>query len=457
MWRFRETVRVSFHDQSSLLANLAARIASRNAIVGVCGLGYVGLPLASAAAYAGFHTIGFDTDANKISLLNAGQSYIDAVASDVLRNYVERGQFRATVDFALLGDCDIIVICVPTPLTRHREPDMSYVAATGHTIAATLRRGQLVVLESTSYPGTTSGLLKPILEKTGLKSGIDFFLGYSPEREDPGNRNFNTVTIPKLAAGDGMAGAVVVSFYRAIVEQVVEVSSVEVAEAAKITENVFRAVNIALVNELKVVFDAMGIDVWEVIEAAKTKPFGYMPFYPGPGLGGHCIPIDPFYLSWKSREYDVPTRFIELAGEINTAMPRWVVTKLQMALDERQKVTLGASRILIAGLSYKKNVSDTRGSPGLKLIEMLESTGAGIAFHDPHVPEIPITREHAPLAGRRSVSLDPKNVETFNAVLVVTDHDIVDYSMIAKHARLVVDTRNVMARRGLLSSNIVKA
>lgn len=448
---------MAIYDQPSLIENLEARINSRDAIVGICGLGYVGLPLASASAHSGFYTVGFDIDEAKVSLLNGGHSYIDAVTPDVLSDHIKKGLFRATADFTALGSCDIIVICVPTPLTKNREPDMSYVVATGETVGAILRPGQLVVLESTSYPGTTSGLLKPVLEKTGLKSGIDFFLGFSPEREDPGNRDFNTVTIPKLVAGDGIARKVVASFYRAIVEQVVEVSNVEVAEAAKITENVFRAVNIALVNELKVVFEAMGIDIWEVIDAAKTKPFGYMPFYPGPGLGGHCIPIDPFYLSWKSREYDVPTRFIELAGEINTAMPKWVIAKLQMMLNERQKVALGASRILVAGLAYKKNVSDIRESPALKLIEILESCGASVAYHDPYVAEIPLTREHKFLAGRRSASLDPKSIEIFNAVLIVTDHDIFDYALVARHARLIIDTRNAMSRRGIVSSNIVKA
>lgn len=426
-------------------------------MVGICGLGYVGLPLASAAARAGFRTIGFDIDASKISRLNDGQSYIDAVTSETLAQHVARGLFRASADFAAMSLCDIIIICVPTPLTRHREPDMSYVSGTGRSIAAALKPGQLIVLESTSYPGTTRGLLKPILEETGLNSGEDFFLGFSPEREDPGNRDFNTVTIPKLVAGEGPAGAAVAAFYRAIVEKVVEVSSIEVAEAAKITENVFRAVNIALVNELKVVFDAMGIDVWEVIEAAKTKPFGYMPFYPGPGLGGHCIPIDPFYLTWKSREHDVPTRFIELAGEINTAMPGWVLGRLQQALNDRQKTALSAARILVLGLAYKKNVSDIRESPALKLIELLERHGAAVAYHDPHVPEIPPTREHAALAGRVSVALDAAQVEAVNAVLIVTDHDSVDYGLLARHARLVVDTRNAMARRALASDNVVKA
>ncbi|HEY1427269.1 MAG TPA: nucleotide sugar dehydrogenase, partial [Caulobacteraceae bacterium] len=349
---------------------LAGRLEVRDATVGVIGLGYVGLPLAAAAARAGFSTIGFDIDPQKAERLNAGESYIDAVASDELAALIGKQLFRATDDFARLADCDVVAICVPTPLTRQREPDLSYVEATARTIALTLRPGQLIVLESTTYPGTTREVLKPLLEAGGLRSGRDFLLAFSPEREDPGNADFATRSIPKVVAGDGPAAArAVKAFYGAVVDRVVPVSSLDTAEAVKITENVFRAVNIALVNELKMVFDRMGIDVWEVIEAAKTKPFGFMPFYPGPGLGGHCIPIDPFYLTWKSREFDMPTRFIELAGEINLAMPRYVVGRLEEALDARLGKSLGQSRVLIVGLAYKKNVADVRESPTFKLME----------------------------------------------------------------------------------------
>ena len=329
---------------------------------------------------------------------------------------------------------------------------------TTQTIARHLRKGQVVILESTTYPGTTVEVVKPLLEATGLKAGEDFWLGFSPEREDPGNAHFGTTSIPKVVAGDGAdATSLVTAFYEAVVDKVVPVSSPSVAEAVKITENVFRAVNIALVNELKVIYDAMGIDVWEVIDAAATKPFGYMPFYPGPGLGGHCIPIDPFYLTWKSREYDLTTRFIELAGEINVSMPRYVISKLEQALDQHQSVSLSAARILIIGLAYKKNISDIRESPSLALMERLLARGASVDYHDPHVAQIGQTREHPELAGRQSVALSADAVQQYNAVLIATDHDDVDYELIATRARLVVDTRNAMERRNLTCACLLKA
>ena len=437
---------------------LMSRLGSATAVVGVIGLGYVGLPLAAASARAGLRTIGFDIDPAKPERLNRGESYIDAVSSQELGKLVADGRFSATGDFSALSECDVAVICVPTPLTRQREPDLSYVEATVRTIAATLRPGQLIVLESTTYPGTTREVVRPLLEATGLKSGADFFLGFSPEREDPGNAAFETRSIPKVVAGDGAeASRAMEAFYGRVVSRVVPVSSPDVAEAVKITENVFRAVNIALVNELKVIFDQMGIDVWEVIEAAKTKPFGYMPFYPGPGLGGHCIPIDPFYLTWKSREHDIPTRFIELAGEINLAMPRYVVARLEEALDRRAGKSLGSSRILILGLAYKRNVADIRESPTFKLLELLEARGSSVDFHDPHVAEIPMTREHAVFAGRRSVPITAEQLDLYDAVLVSTDHDAVDYALLAAHARLIVDTRNAFARRDLGSDKVIKA
>jgi UDP-N-acetyl-D-glucosamine dehydrogenase len=358
---------------------------------------------------------------------------------------------------------DAIIICVPTPLTAGREPDLSYIVATGQAIASRLRAGQLVVLESTTYPGTTDDVLRPLLEAGGLeagglRSGVDFFLGYSPEREDPGNAKFATAGIPKVVGGDGDAAkAIITRLYDRIVVRTVPVSNMRTAEAVKLTENIFRAVNIALVNELKVIYSAMGIDIWEVIEAAKSKPFGYMPFYPGPGLGGHCIPIDPFYLSWKAREHGISTRFIELAGEINTAMPRYVVARLIEALKDRFALALDRAAILIVGIAYKKNVDDMRESPALHIFEMLESQGARVTFHDPFIPEIRASREHASLAGRKSAPLEPAQLGAFDAVLILTDHDGLDYAAIGRHARLVVDTRNVMARAGCAGANVVAA
>lgn len=445
-------------SRSSAYDCLLNRISTQAAQVGVIGLGYVGLPLAIAVARAGFPVFGFDIEAQKVESLNSGQSYIEAVTSTALAGHVASGRFRATADFAELSTCDIIIICVPTPLTKNREPDLSFVRNTTGIIAKHLRLGHLVVLESTTYPGTTDDVIKPILEETGLRSKTDFFLGFSPEREDPGNRNFEVATIPKVVAGDGVEAATLVqAFYQGVVKTVVPVSSTATAEAVKLTENIFRSVNIALVNELKVVLGAMGIDIWEVVEAAKSKPFGYMPFYPGPGLGGHCVPIDPFYLTWKAREYELPTRFIELAAEINTAMPRHVVDELAKALDRRCGKALSRSRILIIGLAYKKNVPDIRESPSLRLIELIEEWGGKAEFHDPHVPEIPTTREHMAIRGRRSVELTEAAVKDFDAVVVATDHDAIDYQAIADHALLIVDTRNVFGRLGLLRETVVKA
>jgi UDP-N-acetyl-D-glucosamine dehydrogenase len=437
---------------------LLERIQDRSAAASVIGLGYVGLPLAAAIARAGFRTRGFDTDPEKQRFIGSGRSYIDAVTSDELADLVRGGRLDASTDFSALPDSDIIVICVPTPLTRQREPDLHFVETTARTIAKHLRRGQLIVLESTTWPGTTEEVVKPILESTGMRSGSDFFLGFSPEREDPGNRTYATTTIPKVVAGDGAdALGLMQAFYACVVKQVVPVSSPATAEAVKVTENIFRAVNIALVNELKVIYDAMNIDVWEVIEAAKTKPFGYMPFYPGPGLGGHCIPIDPFYLTWKAREFGIATRFIELAGEINVAMPKYVIGKLEEALDRRQGVSLGSAHILVVGLAYKKNVADIRESPALKIIELLEKRGARVDYLDPHVPVIPATREHPEFAGRQSVDASVTAYDRYNAVLICTEHDQVDYQSIFESARLIVDTRNVIGRLALTGGHVVKA
>jgi len=444
--------------QVSPADKLESHLTNRTAKVGVAGLGYVGLPLLVSVAKAGYPVIGFEIDENKIELVNKGSSYIDAVKGTELKQFVSGGKLEATTDPKRFADCDVICMCVPTPLTRQREPDLSYVETTTRSIAQYLRKGQMIVLESTTYPGTTEDVVKPILEASGLTCGIDFFIGYSPEREDPGNISFNTATIPKVVAGDGFAAnRLITRFYSAVVEKIVPVSSVRTAEVVKITENVFRAVNIGLVNELKIIYEQMGIDIWEVIEAAKTKPFGFMPFYPGPGLGGHCIPVDPFYLTWKSREFEMPTRFIELAGEINQNMPRHVVRKLEQALDRRLGVALSRAAILVLGLSYKKNVADIRESPSLKILELLKGHVADLAFHDPIVSKVAITRNHPELAGMKSIDLSSWSIAAYDAVVVVTDHDGVDYELLLSHSRLIVDTRNAFASRGLYGESIVKA
>lgn len=430
----------------------------RTAVIGVIGLGYVGLPLALAAVEAGFSVVGFDVDQGKADSLNAGNSYIKHIASEAIATAVQDGRLLATAEFAKLASVDAIIICVPTPLTAHREPDLSYVVATAGAIRPHLRRGHLVVLESTTWPGTTDEVVKPILEQSGLRSGEDFYLAYSPEREDPGNPQSCARNIPKVIGGDGEAALKLAGeLYGAIARETVPVSSAKVAEAVKLTENIFRAVNIALVNELKVVYGAMGIDVWEVIEAAKTKPFGYMPFYPGPGLGGHCIPIDPFYLTWKAREHGISTRFIELAGEINTAMPLHVVERVARAFDQRTGRGLKGSRILLIGIAYKKNVADVRESPAFRLIELLEERGSRVEFFDPQVNRIPVTREHAELAGRVGIAWEPEAIARFDVVVIVTDHDDVDYRGLCDAAQLVVDTRNVCHRHGIVSDKVVKA
>ena len=440
------------------LTEQLARIAAKDYRIGIIGLGYVGIPLALTACKAGFKVVGFDIDTKRVGQINRGESFIKHIPTEAIAAARQEGRFRATTDFDELREVDAIIIAVPTPLTKHREPDLSYVEATARAIAPRLRKGHLVVLESTTWPGTTDEIMRPIFEKTGLKSGVDFYLAFSPEREDPGNPDFGTSTIPKVVGGDGadaleLANAV----YSALVVKTVPVSSSATAEAVKLTENIFRAVNIALVNELKVIYGKMGIDVWEVIDAAKTKPFGFMPFYPGPGLGGHCIPIDPFYLTWKAREFDVTTRFIELAGQINTAMPHWVIDRVAEALDRQQGRGLSKAKILVMGIAYKKNIDDMRESPSLRLIELLEERGAQADYHDPHVPVIPPTREHANLTGRASAALSPEAINGYDAVLIATDHDAVDYKALVAAARLVVDTRNACAKAGLTGDNIVKA
>ena len=435
-----------------------ASVKNRSAVIGVIGLGYVGIPLALTALRRGFRVVGFDIDADRVAQINAGTETIKHIPMDDVVSAREAGRFEATADFSRLCEPDALLIAVPTPLSRHREPDLSYVRRTTEAIAATLRPGQLVILESTTYPGTTDEVMRPMLEAGGLKSGQDFFLAYSPEREDPGNAQFGTADIPKVVGGDGPdALAMAEALYAALVVRTVPVSSTATAEAVKLTENIFRAVNIALVNELKQVYAAMGIDIWEVIDAAKTKPFGFMPFYPGPGLGGHCIPIDPFYLTWKAREYDLTTRFIELAGQVNTHMPYLVVDRLAELVDRKLGRSFSGARILVLGIAYKKNIEDMRESPALKLIELIEARGAMASYHDPHIPEIRRTRKHGGLAARRSLPLTEETLRNHDAVLIATDHDDVDYALVIDNAPLVVDTRNVCARLGLAADTIYKA
>lgn len=445
-------------EPTSQFETLMARLERREASIGIVGLGYVGLPLALAGVDAGFRVLGFDINKGRVAAINGADQVISYIGSDVMQAAIDTGRLEATDDFARLAEADAILICVPTPITQHRDPDLSFVSDTSETISKALRPGQLIVLESTTWPGTTREIVQPLLERTGLKVGEDVFLAFSPEREDPGNAHFGTKTIPKVVgADDAQSRDLAVKLYEQMISKVVAVSSAATAEATKLTENIFRSVNIALVNELKLVYGAMGVDVWEVIAAASTKPFGFMPFYPGPGLGGHCIPVDPFYLTWKAREYGMETRFIELAGQINTSMPRIVVDSLAEALNQAAGKGLKGSRILLLGVAYKKNVDDTRESPSLVLIEAIEQRGANCDFHDPHIGAIPPTREHASLAGRKSTPLTAEMIAGYDAVLVSTDHDAVDYKLIEANAKLIIDTRNVFARLGLPMDRVVKA
>ena len=423
------------------------RVADRQTVVGVLGLGYVGLPLLQTFFEAGYRVLGFDVDASKIDTLKAGRSYISHLGEDYARKLAASDRFDATADLGRLGEADAVAICVPTPLGPHLEPDLGYVESTADAIAATLRPGQLIILESTTYPGTTREVVLPRLEAGGLTCGSDFFLAYSPEREDPGNTAHTTRTVPKLVGGiDDASGEAAVALYRSAFERVVPVSSAEVAEAAKLHENIYRAVNIALANEMKMVLSEMGIDVWEVIEAAATKPFGFQAFYPGPGLGGHCIPIDPFYLTWKAREIGQDTRFVELAGQINRSMPAYVVGRTARALNDAGKAING-SKILVLGVAYKPNVSDLRESPAFEIIEQLRELGGEVDYSDPHVPETPRVRRHD--LKMRSVELSPDAVAGFDAVIVATDHRDFDWPMIFEHARLLIDTRSVARKTGL--------
>ena len=420
---------------------LEQAIETKSARVGVVGLGYVGLPLIQAFVAAGYRTIGFDVDQSKIDRLLAGESYIGHIDSEWIAECLAQRRFEPTADMRRLAEPDAILICVPTPLTDSRDPDLTYVEETTRHIAAALRPGQLVVLESTTYPGTTRDVLLPILESNGLRAGHDFFLAYSPEREDPGNPDFSARAIPKVVGAiDPVSRKLAEALYGEAVAAVVPVSSCEVAEACKILENTYRSVNIAMVNELKKVFDRIGIDVWEVIDAAKTKPFGFQAFYPGPGLGGHCIPIDPFYLSWIARRHGVPTRFIELAGEINTSMPDYVVRRLIDALNDAGKPLKG-SRVCILGVAYKRDVDDPRESPSFELIERLQTGGAVLSYNDPYIPRLPAMRHHH-VPELESVLLDAEFLARQDAVLIATDHSSYDYPFVVEHARLIVDTRN---------------
>jgi len=413
----------------------------------VVGLGYVGLPLSLQFAHSGVRVLGLDIDRTKVESLNQGRSYIKHISSEAVMAAVEAKRFSASSDFSRVKEVEAVIICVPTPLNKNREPDISFITKTGEAIAPHLQKGTLVVLESTTYPGTTDEDLRGVLEAgSGLKAGVDFHLAFSPEREDPGNPDSKVAVIPKVVGGYTPACLErAKALYSRAIKTVVPVSSCRVAEATKLLENTFRGVNIALVNELKRVYAAMGIDVWEVIEAAKTKPFGFMAFYPGPGLGGHCIPIDPFYLTWKAREYGQHTRFIELAGEVNTAMPQYAVHRVAEALNAGSKAVNG-SRILVIGLAYKPNVDDDRESPSYVLMDMLKQQGAQVAYYDPYVPVIKLTREHPHWAGTRSVAWNRATIEGFDLVLVATNHATVNYDELAEWAHCIVDTRNAMAR-----------
>ena len=424
----------------------------------IVGLGYVGLPLSLQFARSGMTVIGLDIDGKKVEALNASQSYIHHILPATIAEQVAAGRFSASVDFSRVREVQAVIICVPTPLNKNREPDISYILQTGEAIAPHLQRGQLVVLESTTYPGTTDEDLRQVLEKgSGLKAGTDFHLAFSPEREDPGNPDSKVALIPKVVGGltpECLEKAA--ALYGVAIQKIVKVSSCRTAEATKLLENIFRGVNIALVNELKMVYGAMDIDVWEVINAAKTKPFGFMPFYPGPGLGGHCIPIDPFYLTWKAREYGQSTRFIELAGEVNTAMPEWVVQRVAEALNFNTKPIKG-SRVLIVGLAYKANVDDDRESPSYILLQKLKDRGAEVAYYDPYVPVIRPSREHSHWAGTKSVAWNQKTIGSFDVVLISTAHANVNYTELSQWAPLIVDTRNALAGVGTRPGQLWKA
>lgn len=438
------------------MTSLEQKIDNKSAIVGIVGLGYVGLPLARAFIDAGYRVMGFDVDCSKVDDLLAGRSYIGHIDAQWIAGCISNETLRPTSDMVRLKEPDVILICVPTPLSESRDPDLSYVVSTTEQIALQLRPSQLVVLESTTYPGTTRDVMLPILSESGLVVGKDFFLAYSPEREDPGNPDYSAGRIPKVVGGyDATSLSLAQKLYGNAVSEVIPVSSCEVAEACKVLENTYRAVNIALVNELKKVFERLNIDVWEVIDAAKTKPFGFQAFYPGPGLGGHCIPIDPFYLSWVARKHDIPTRFIELAGEINASMPEYVVERVVRALNEIQKPVNG-SKICILGVAYKRDVDDPRESPSFELMELLAALGAKLSYSDPHIPHLPKMR-HYDVPELSSCELTKQYLSEQDCVIIVTDHTAYDYAFVVEHSRLVVDTRNALNAVKQTGATIVKA
>ncbi len=437
------------------MASLEQKIAKKQAVVGILGLGYVGLPLAREFATAGVKVLGLDIDQKKVKILNSGRSIIKHIPHEQVKSMVKSGLFTATADMSQIKKADAVLICVPTPLTKNREPDMQYIEKSSQTIAKSLRKEQLIVLESSTYPGTTREVMKPILEATGLVAGKDFYLAFSPEREDPGNKKFTTKTIPKIVGGlTPTCCQLAQKIYSFAIDTLVPVSSLEAAEAAKILENTYRCINIAMVNELKMLFDRMGIDVWEVIRAAATKPFGYHPFYPGPGLGGHCIPIDPFYLTWKARQYHMATRFIELAGEINTDMPHYVIHRTMEALNARKK-SLNGAKVLILGLAYKPDIDDVRESPSLELIELLKEKGAKVDYNDPFVPATHKMREYD--LQMTSKKLTPATLKSYDVVLISTNHSQYDYKWIVKNSKLVIDTRNACVNVKTGRGKIVKA
>ena len=436
-------------------ANLRQRLETKTATIALVGLGYVGLPLVGALHEAGYGVLGYDIDKKKIEQLKRGENYLHHLGDSLTRTLAESDRFEPTCDASHLGAADVVILCVPTPLGKHREPDLSFVLDSTRMVARTLRKGQLIILESTTYPGTTRQEMMPLLEEGGLVCGVDFFLAYSPEREDPGRKGMTTQAIPKLVGGvDDTSGKLAMTLYANVIEEVHYVTSAEIAEAAKLLENIYRAVNIAMVNELKVLFSEMGIDIWEVIAAASTKPFGFQPFYPGPGLGGHCIPIDPFYLAWKAREIGHQTKFIELAGEINSQMPHYVVSRLGIALNESEKALRGA-KVLIIGIAYKPNIDDIRESPAAEIIELLIQSGAKVSYHDPHMPHFPGMRKYD--IELDSVELTKDAIEASDCVLIVTNHDAIDYELIGRHANLIVDTRNAMDGLKGITAKVVKA
>lgn len=439
-------------------ADLLSLIQNKKANIAIIGLGYVGLPLAVNAALKDLNVTGFDTDKAKIKRLNKNESYIEAVKNDQIADVRKQKFFKATDDYSALKKADVIVICVPTPLTPHMDPDLSYVMRTCDEIAKHMSPGVLIILESTTFPGTTHDIMVPYLEKTGYKCNEDFYAAFSPEREDPGNPDFGTTQIPKIVGGENeYARDCAVTFYELFFDKVEPVSSTQIAEAIKLTENIFRSVNIALVNELKIIYDSMGLDIWEIIRGASTKPFGYMPFYPGPGVGGHCIPIDPFYLSWKALEHGQDTRFIRLAGEINAKMPAYILGKIRSVLDDKKGLGLKKSRILVSGLAYKKNVADVRESPAVHIFDLLKKSGAHVDYYDPHEPEIPEMRRYPDLKGIQSVDFKNITADSYDIILIATDHDNVDYNHYINTGLPIVDTRNIIERLELPMNNVFKA